>query len=175
MTPSAKIRFCQMMRRTRRLSVTAWLSLARSLLMSTTSAVSRATSVPAAPMATPTVARARAGASLTPSPTMATGPRACLRRPTLPAFSPGRSPACLPADGLAHPPVVSREQHHFLDTLVFEPGDHVGRAGPQAVHYGDEADDGVRHAHKHHRFALLFQLVDPGQMLLDGVFRLFPG
>ena len=45
--------------------------------MSTTSAVSMATSVPA-PMATPISAWARAGASLTPSPTMATlRPSAC--------------------------------------------------------------------------------------------------
>ena len=45
--------------------------------MRATSAVSSATSVPAAPMATPTLAAARAGASLTPSPTISTGPYFC--------------------------------------------------------------------------------------------------
>ena len=46
-------------------------SATRSLPSSTTSALSRATSVPE-PIATPTLASASAGASLTPSPTMAT-------------------------------------------------------------------------------------------------------
>ncbi len=44
----------------------------RSLAMSATSAVSRATSEPPAPIAIPTVALAMAGASFTPSPTIAT-------------------------------------------------------------------------------------------------------
>ena len=52
-------------------SWTAVTASSRSLFMSTTSADSMATSVPA-PMARPTSARARAGASLMPSPTMAT-------------------------------------------------------------------------------------------------------
>ena len=47
--------------------------------MSTTSALSMATSVPA-PMAMPMSARASAGASLMPSPTMATRPRSARRR-----------------------------------------------------------------------------------------------
>ena len=46
-----------------------------SSFMSAMSAVSRATSVPAAPIAIPTLAAARAGASLIPSPTkMTTSP-----------------------------------------------------------------------------------------------------
>ena len=51
----------------------------RSLFMSTMSALSMATSVPA-PMAMPTSARASAGASLMPSPTMATRPCSDRRR-----------------------------------------------------------------------------------------------
>ena len=70
--------------------------------MSATSAVSRATSVPRRPMAIPTSAVASAGASLTPSPTMATGPQRALRlarsRSTL---SSGRRSACAVRDAEA--------------------------------------------------------------------------
>ncbi len=60
-----------MFRMVARLSSTAVTASIRSLFISTTSADSMATSVPA-PMARPTSDRARAGASLMPSPTMAT-------------------------------------------------------------------------------------------------------
>ncbi len=60
-----------MFRMVARLSSTAAAASIRSLFISTMSALSMATSVPA-PMASPTSARARAGASLMPSPTMAT-------------------------------------------------------------------------------------------------------
>ncbi len=70
--PSDRATFWRMMRRACWLRLTAKGSLLRSSAISATSAVSRAASVPAAPIAMPTVARARAGASLTPSPTMAT-------------------------------------------------------------------------------------------------------
>ena len=60
--------------------------------MSTTSADEMATSVPA-PMAMPTSARASAGASLIPSPTMATvRPASCSSR-TLASFCAGSTPA----------------------------------------------------------------------------------
>ncbi len=69
-----------MLRMTARLSCTAVETSSRSLRISTISADSMATSVPA-PMAMPTSARARAGASLMPSPTMATFlPPSCRRR-----------------------------------------------------------------------------------------------
>ena len=57
--------------------------------MSTTSAVSKATSVPAPPMAMPTVALASAGASFTPSPTIAVGPYLRSRRSTATTLSSG--------------------------------------------------------------------------------------
>ena len=63
----------------------------RRLFMSTTSAASMATSVPA-PMAMPVSARVRAGASLMPSPTMATLPCSFRRRITA-SLPSGRTPA----------------------------------------------------------------------------------
>ena len=59
--------------------------------MSATSAVSSATSVPAAPIATPTRAAASAGASLTPSPTIATAPSSASSVSTRASFSSGSS------------------------------------------------------------------------------------
>ena len=59
--------------------------------ITTTSAASMATSVPA-PMAMPTVARFNAGASLMPSPTMATVPRSSRRRITA-SLPSGSTPA----------------------------------------------------------------------------------
>ena len=59
--------------------------------MSTTSAASKAMSAPA-PMAMPTSALVRAGASLMPSPTMATVP-VWDRRCTSAALSAGKTPA----------------------------------------------------------------------------------
>ena len=53
-------------------SSTAWRMQSSSSFARTTSAASLATSVPATPMATPTSAALSAGASLTPSPVMAT-------------------------------------------------------------------------------------------------------
>ena len=80
------------MRRARRATATVATRSSRFELMRTTSALSRATSVPL-PMAIPTSARARAGASLTPSPIMATR-RPCDRSAsTTVIFSSGRSPA----------------------------------------------------------------------------------
>ena len=64
---------------------------ARSLCMSTMSALSMAMSVPA-PMAMPTSARASAGASLMPSPTMATAPCRASSR-TARSLSSGSTPA----------------------------------------------------------------------------------
>mmetsp|Transcript_8470 Transcript_8470/g.30572 ORF Transcript_8470/g.30572 Transcript_8470/m.30572 type:complete len:326 (-) Transcript_8470:1489-2466(-) len=56
----------------------------------TTSAVSMAAGDPAAPMATPTSAAARAGASFTPSPTIATAPWSRLSSATASTLSSGR-------------------------------------------------------------------------------------
>mmetsp|Transcript_60030 Transcript_60030/g.142093 ORF Transcript_60030/g.142093 Transcript_60030/m.142093 type:complete len:339 (-) Transcript_60030:260-1276(-) len=73
-TPRLTHRFCLITRLVLRDRPTANGSCARSSAISATSAVSSATSEPAAPMAMPTVALAMAGASLTPSPTIATFP-----------------------------------------------------------------------------------------------------
>mmetsp|Transcript_15472 Transcript_15472/g.29787 ORF Transcript_15472/g.29787 Transcript_15472/m.29787 type:complete len:347 (+) Transcript_15472:593-1633(+) len=67
-----KTRFWRILFLQLRPSWMALLSLRRSLSMRETSAVSMATTVPVAPMARPRSACARAGASFTPSPTMAT-------------------------------------------------------------------------------------------------------
>ena len=90
-----------MLRSVARLSRMAAGTSLRRLLTSTTSAASMATSVPA-PMAMPMSARVSAGASLMPSPTMATLPRALRRRisRSLPSGSTpaitSSTPACAP-------------------------------------------------------------------------------
>ena len=74
--------FWRMVRRVRRDRAAARRTLSSSLLISTMSALAMETSVPE-PRAIPTSARTSAGASLTPSPTMATRrPPACSRRIT---------------------------------------------------------------------------------------------
>ena len=70
-TTSVPIKFCMIVRRQRRAACRVSTSFDRSLPIKTTSALSRATSVPE-PIATPTDACISAGASFTPSPTMAT-------------------------------------------------------------------------------------------------------
>ena len=74
------MRFCRMMRLVARLSRTANGTRPRSSLISAMSQVSNATVEPAAPIAMPTSARAIAGASLTPSPTIAIGRWVSARR-----------------------------------------------------------------------------------------------
>ena len=73
-------------------SSTAAATSSRSDFISTMSALSMATSVPA-PMARPTSARARAGASLMPSPTMATFLPSAWRAATFRSLSWGRTSA----------------------------------------------------------------------------------
>ena len=68
-------------------------SFARSSVMSAMSAVSIAASLPAAPIAMPRLARAMAGASLTPSPTMATVPYFATSSSTALTLSSGSSSA----------------------------------------------------------------------------------
>ena len=78
LTPSAKAMFCHSTRWVRRDRPTVSATRRRSSLISTTVAVSMAMPVlPLPPMAKPMSARARAGASLMPSPTMAVAPRRC--------------------------------------------------------------------------------------------------
>ena len=70
-----KVIFCLMVRKVLRLSLIRNGNLDKSSPIKVTSAVSKAISVPTTPMAIPTVATAKAGASLTPSPIIATRPK----------------------------------------------------------------------------------------------------
>src|SRR5665647_3262052 len=88
----AQPRFCRILRRVPLPMRSATGTSRGSERIRTTSAVSMATSVPA-PIATPMSAVARAGASLTPSPTMATRRPARCSSVTLSALSPGRTSA----------------------------------------------------------------------------------
>mmetsp|Transcript_102351 Transcript_102351/g.305646 ORF Transcript_102351/g.305646 Transcript_102351/m.305646 type:complete len:302 (-) Transcript_102351:1143-2048(-) len=87
---SAKKMFCRILAVVRRPRRTDRATLRRSESMSTTCALSRATCVPAAPIAKPMSAVARAAASLMPSPIMATAAPAPLRQQRCPAAA--RSP-----------------------------------------------------------------------------------
>jgi len=111
-TTRVPTKFCIIVRRHRLAIKRVSTSLERSLPMSTTLALSRATSVPV-PIAIPAVAFMRAGASLTPSPTIATLRRAVMSALTNGSLSSGRgsegissTPNCLPtpsATALAAP------------------------------------------------------------------------
>ena len=88
--------FCLTMTSVRRAPLTAVTSLPGSSSMSTTSAASIAASDPTAPMAIPTSASAREGASLMPSPTNTTAWPSVRWEMSLPrysALSPGSNPA----------------------------------------------------------------------------------
>ena len=76
LTASEAMTFWRITRAACRAPRSATGSRERSSDISATSADCRAASVPAAPMAIPTGAAASAGASLMPSPTIATGPAA---------------------------------------------------------------------------------------------------
>jgi len=96
LTKNANAIFCQTIRRVCLASPTASAIFAGASVISTTSAVSMAASEPRPPMATPTSARAKTGASLIPSPTKATllpslvSARICSKMRTL---SSGSNPA----------------------------------------------------------------------------------
>ena len=110
--------------------------------MSATSAVSSATSEPAAPIAIPTVALAIAGASLTPSPTIATGisARSFLIAST---FCSGiRSPQAslspdLGGDRFGDALMIARNHDHPADTQFAQPRDRLTRGGARRVHEAD--------------------------------------
>ena len=112
-----------MLRSVARLSRMAAGTSLRRLFISTTSAASMATSVPA-PMAMPMSARVSAGASLMPSPTMATLPRA-LQAADLALLAVGQHArdhlvhAGLRADGPGRALVVARE-HDDADAHILQ-------------------------------------------------------
>gem|GEM_PF-4019477 len=90
---TAMMMFWRITRTVRRAAPIAWGRRSRLSPISATSAVSTATAEPAAPMATPMSAAARAGASFTPSPTIATVcPPRCSSR-TISSLSSGSSDA----------------------------------------------------------------------------------
>ncbi len=93
MTINDTVTFCAMTRLARRASRTVYGSLVRSSDIRATSAVSIATSVPAAPITTATSDEASAGASLTPSPTMTTEPPCVRLSPIAVLLSCGINPA----------------------------------------------------------------------------------
>ena len=98
-------------------------------------------------MAMPTSARASAGASLTPSPTIATvRPRPCSSA-TVRSLSSGSTsantsstPSCSP-DGVGDGPGVAGDHDDVVDAEAVELGDGLGRLGPDLVLEGERADD----------------------------------
>ena len=92
-TPSENVMFCRMMDKVRREWQMSQGSFAKSSDIRAMSAVSIAASLPAAPIAIPSDARPKAGASFTPSPTIATRPYLPTRASTTLTLSSGRSSA----------------------------------------------------------------------------------
>jgi len=132
------------------------------------SAVSRAASVPAAPMATPRDAAASAGASFTPSPTMATAPARSRSSATASTFCAGRSPArtsVTPAcaataravSGLSPVSMAISVTPRARSSAIAFP-----RPGTQGVADGDDAERAVLVADDHGRLALAFEPFDDG-------------
>ena len=110
----------------------------------TASAVSEEMVAPGPPIAIPTSARASAGASLTPSPTITTGAssgrRASARRPR--ACPPGsarrrRGRGRLRGDPLGDGPAVAGDHRHPLDAVVAQPDDQLARVVAQAIGHHD--------------------------------------
>src|ERR1700729_3171151 len=125
----AMARLAITMRRARRDSAITAGSVARSSRTMTASAVSRARSDPARPIATPVCAAARAGASLTPPPP------AGMRRPQPPARGPGGEG---PGGGVVG--ALSDEQHAPAGILELVDGGARRRAGREGGLPGAPAD-----------------------------------
>jgi len=120
--------------------------------MSTTSAVSIATSVPA-PIAIPRSARASAGASFTPSPTIATffpAPSSSTRLVAREHLADHRLHAELIGDPSSRGLVVSREHDH-LDARFFQGRDGGGRRLLWCVGDADQRDLLAAHGNADHR------------------------
>ena len=132
------------MRIVRRESSTAVTTPRRSSRISVTSAASMATSVPE-PIATPTSAWARAGASLMPSPTIATTRPSACSRVTSRAFCSGSTsattrsmPACA-RDRLRGLARVVAGEHHDLEPERAQRRDRAGGLGLERVGHRDQA------------------------------------
>ena len=147
--------------------------------MSTTSPASAARSVPD-PTAMPTAARARAGASLTPSPTKATEPRARGEKARVPASRPAPVRPRLATDpfrllgrqqfrvhlgdgdllghGLRHRRAVAGEQRDGVDAQRPQLGEHGRRLRPEAVAGADDAEDHAVPGHDERRLPGVVEL-----------------
>ena len=131
------------------------------------SAVSRAASVPAAPMATPRVAAARAGASLTPSPTIATAPARSRSSATAATFCSGSRPARTSVDaglgghGGGRLRVVAGEHGDVARSPSARSSlDRLAGARAQRVADGDHAERAVLVADHDGRLALALEPLD---------------
>src|SRR4051794_4027161 len=120
-----------MVRYARRARARASTILDRSSVISATSAASMAACVPRAPMAMPTCTRASAGASLTPSPTMATECPACCKATMAFTLSTRLDliEAELRADAPGDPLVVAGEHDDLFHAGRFQAGHGLPGAG----------------------------------------------
>ena len=111
-----------------------------------------------APMAIPMSARVRAGASLMPSPTMATLPRCLSSRITL-SLPSGRTPAMtsiharLRADGLGGALVIAGE-HDDIDAHILQLAYGLRAVWLDDVRHGDHAEQTSASAEEQRRLAL---------------------
>src|SRR3990172_6779329 len=164
--------FCRTIDTMRRPNMTASGIFLRSSAISATSAVSIAAGAPAAPIAMPTEARASAGASLIPSPTMATAPWEATSSSTFRSLSSGRRPEStspiptsfpLPPATSSPPPDPSPLPRRPGD-VVAVPGEHddvlhpegrkrpydLPRLGPDLVLQFDGSGDSLVRPHEDH-------------------------
>ena len=154
---TAMTRFWRMIRRVCRLSATTNGSRDKSSAIRATSAVSRATSLPPAPMAIPTEAVVKAGASFTPSPTMATPPCLAINSRTAASFCSGNRPDRYVADphllgrGGRHVFVVAGEHDQGGDTEGPQGVERFGGGLAHPVGQAEHADDLIVPLHQHRR------------------------
>ena len=146
----------------------------RRSLISATSALWSAASLPAAPMAMPTCAAARAGASLTPSPTIATGPLAAelfhggelvLRQQTGAERVEPRVVRDRAGDGLG----VAGEHHDLCDAGVVQPGGQGRRLGPELVGQPEEREHPVALAERDRGLAGSLKVAHLRRQLADAI------
>ena len=125
-----------------------------------------AVSVPSAPMAKPMSARASAGASLMPSPTMPTTPWAARSTRPPASLSSGNwlpRTSSMPTsrgDGLRGLRVVAG-QHHGADTQRMQFGDRVAAARLDGVGHREQRQHAGRVDQQDHRLALALQGLQP--------------
>ncbi len=130
------------------------------------SAVSSAASLAAAPIAIPRSAFASAGASFTPSPTIATLPNRSCRRSHGRDFVLGKQLGVklVHADGrgdrLRRSMAVAGQHHDGLDALTAQLGDRVASGLARPIGHGDDADRRALGRDEDRRPALRAHLVE---------------